>query len=92
MIVWVNRLSLSGRIEKAGGTVSDHLIGVHVGACAGARLEDVDDKLPVPLSACHLLGGLGDRAGHLLLEQSEREVGLSGGVFEYAERLNETPV
>ena len=51
--------------------VGDHLVGVHVGRCACAALDLVDDELVVQRTAADLDAGRDDRLGDLGVELPE---------------------
>src|SRR5205823_1948332 len=38
----------------------DYLVGIHVGRCAAARLENIDDEVSVVGAAGHFIGGYSD--------------------------------
>ena len=55
MIVGADRLPTAAR-----GQGGDNLVGVHVGACAGASLEHVDGKMLQMPPVDYLLGRIND--------------------------------
>ena len=65
--------------------VRDHLVRVHVRARAGTRLEDVDRELVVELACGDPIGGCGDAARQLGVEELEVGVGARGGGLDPAE-------
>ncbi len=71
------------------GAVGDHLVEVHVGLGAGAGLPDHQRKVIVELAFDHLACGADDGAGAARIEQSEFPVGLGGGEFDDAERMDD---
>ena len=50
--------------QQLDGAVGDHLIGVHVGGCARAALNRVDDELVVQLPVDQLVAGAFDGLRH----------------------------
>jgi hypothetical protein len=63
VVVGMNQFFAPFAAEQLDGAVGDHLVGVHVGGGAGAGLENVQHKFPVPLSLGDLLRGLDDGGG-----------------------------
>ena len=62
--------------------VGDHLVGVHVGRCAGAALHHVDDELLLEFPGAQLLAGPDDRVGDRRVEQSQVAVGHRGALLD----------
>ncbi len=60
--------------EPLGGHVGQHLVGVHVGARAGAGLEDVEREVVVERAEGHLGRGVVDRRGDVLRDHPEAAV------------------
>ena len=83
VVVGMDPLLARRRAEKLGGAIGDHLVGVHVGAGAGAGLEDVDHEVLVEASLDDLLGGFHNRHGRLLLEQAELQVDAGGALLDH---------
>ena len=77
--------------EQLVGAVGDHLVEVHVGLGAGAGLPDHQRKVIVELALDHLARGADDGAGAARIEQAEFAVGLGGGEFDDAERMDDRP-
>ena len=71
------------------GAVGDHLVEVHVGLGAGAGLPDDQREVIVELAFDHFPCRADDGAGAARIEQSEFPVGLGGGEFDEAERMDD---
>jgi hypothetical protein len=57
VVIGVDRpIDSSFAAEKFVGPIGNHLVGIHVGGGAGARLKDVEYKLIIPSTLHHLLG------------------------------------
>ena len=67
----------------------DHLVGIHVGAGAGAGLKHIDRELGIVRAARDRLGSTGDAACGLGIEQPEARVGGRRGLLDQRERANE---
>jgi len=71
------------------GAVGDHLVGVHVGGCAGAALEDIELELIVKAApdqfAARGFNGLRDLRGEL----AALAVGAGGCHFDHSEGLDQ---
>ncbi len=59
------------------GPAGDDFVGVHVGGCAGAGLENIDDELGVELAVDDFLGRLLDKLRSLFVEQTQFAVDLA---------------
>ena len=70
------------------GAVGDHLVGIHVGLGAGARLPDDEREVLVELAVDHLLRGLDDGLADGLVEAAQRHVGFRRGALDDAERAH----
>lgn len=57
------------------GQVGNHFVGVHVGGCTGAGLEDADDEMFVIISGSYPGAGGDDGIGGLGVEVFETLVG-----------------
>jgi hypothetical protein len=68
------------------GAVGDHLVGIHVGLGAGARLPDDEGEVGVELAFDHLLRGLDDDPAELRIELAEVHVGFGSGALDDAKR------
>ena len=71
------------------GAVRDHLVGVHVGLRAGARLPDHQRKFAVVLAVDHLLRRHDDGFGELRIEIAQRVIGLGRALLDDAERADQ---
>src|SRR5690606_34392823 len=71
------------------GEMRDHLVGIHVGAGAGAGLEDVDREVRVMPALGNFQSGFLDGPGELAVEQAEVGVGFGGGRLDEAQRADE---
>ena len=75
--------------EHLDGAVGDHLVGVHVGLRARARLPDGEREVLVELAFGHFLSRLDDGLADLRVEPAERHVGLGGRPLDDAERAHD---
>src|SRR5213080_1466403 len=72
--------------ETLTGKPGDDLIGIHIGACARARLEDIDRKMRIMLTLSYFRCGRLDRLGHASLHKTKLMIGLGGCFLDEAER------
>ena len=77
------------RLARARRQVRDHLVGVHVGAGAGAGLKHVDRELRVVAAVGHLRAAASMAAGERAGKQSESRVGRRGGLLDQRQRRDE---
>src|SRR5579862_261453 len=82
-------LRADGRAGKLRTPVRDDLVRVHVGAGAGAGLEDIDGEMRVERPVDDFLRGARDEGRPLFVQLAKLEVGLRGGPFQQAERADE---
>jgi hypothetical protein len=92
LIVGVDRIMRTeappGQLDRP---VGDHFVGVHVGACSGAGLEDVQDKLAVEPAVDDLLRGANDQLCRLGIELAQIAIDPGGSLFYQTQRTNEPP-
>ena len=67
----------------------DDLVGVHIGAGAGAGLEDVDGEMLVVAALGDGAGAVLDGLRHVGLHQAQVEVGLGAGGLDQSQRPDE---
>ena len=90
MIIGVDRFPETDRLShNLTHAIRDHLVGVHVRACARTGLEDVDRKVAVQFSFYYLLRGLNDETAALLVESLKIPICLRGRPLDESERTNE---
>jgi len=75
--------------EKLVGAVGDHLVDVHVGLGAGTGLPHDQGEVLVEPAVDHFLRRLDDRLGATGVEQAKLPIGLGGGAFDDAERVDQ---
>src|SRR5947207_4643378 len=75
--------------EDLGGAVGEHLVHVHVGLRAGARLPDRERKFAGMLSGKRLVRRGDDRVRLLLVDRPERDIHPRGAALDDQERPNE---
>lgn len=78
-----------GFAGELGASVGDDFVGVHVGGCAGAGLEDIDREVLEMLAVDEFVGGVLDEGGSVFGDDIERFVGFGGGEFDDAVCLND---
>jgi hypothetical protein len=71
------------------GAIGDHLVDVHVGLRAAARLPDAQREMVVELSADDFVGGLDDEVALFRRESVELEIDERRGFFEDAESADQ---
>src|SRR5438105_732965 len=69
--------------------VADYLVGVHVGGCSAAGLEDIDDELIIVPSGGDFVSGLLDGGGQILRQLARAAVDSRGGAFDQTESSDE---
>ena len=74
--------------QELRGAVCEHLVDVHVGLRARARLPDDQRKMLIQPTAQRLIGGLGDRPALSLVENPERHVGERGRLLDQHLRVH----
>ena len=74
--------------QVLGGQARQHLVGVHVGAGARTRLENVQHKVVVMLAHCHLVRRFLDGLGHGGLHQAQFLVGGRGCTLDQPQRTH----
>ncbi len=74
------------------GTVGDHLVGIHVGRCAGTALYHVYYEMVVELAFTHLFTSGHDGVAYFGLEYAELAVGLRCSLFHHSQRFDENRV
>ena len=79
-------LGPSQQLQRA---VGDDLVGIHVGRCAGAALDDVDHEFLVQPAGPDFLGGGDDGIGARGIEQPKLAVALRRGELDRRQRRNE---
>ncbi len=77
--------------EQLDGPVGDHLVGIHVGRGSAPSLEHIDDELPVERSVDDVLGGSGDRAREVLVEQSQLAIDQGRLLLDQPDGADEPP-
>jgi hypothetical protein len=65
--------------------IGDHLVSVHVGLCAGARLKHDQRKFAVPTAVDHLLRGTHDQVDFFPGKLAQLPVGKGGAFLQDAE-------
>ena len=75
--------------EELAGPIRQHLVHVHVGLRAAARLPHRERKLAIVLARDHLVGRLDDGLGLLGVEQLQVEVHLRSRPLHPRERLDQ---
>src|SRR5271169_6341490 len=68
VVVGMDQFAAALPSEQFTGAIRNDLVGVHVGRGAGAGLENIEHKLPVPLAVDDFLGGLDDGGGQIGFE------------------------
>ncbi len=66
MVVGVHLLLALAQLFVGQG--GDHLVDIHIGAGAGARLKNIDRELIRMLTGDNLVGGFSDRRGDILIQ------------------------
>jgi hypothetical protein len=69
--------------------VRDDLIRIHICGCAGAGLENVDNKMVVEFAVNNLLGSADNRPAYFFVEEAQVHIGARGCQFDQAEGTNE---
>src|SRR4051812_27869962 len=80
---------MHGNAGIAAREVRDHLVGIHVGAGAGAGLEHVERELRIVPAFRHFERGLLDGRGALGVETVEIEIRRRRGPLDQPERADE---
>ena len=90
MLVGVQLCIVAARMaQNFQSAVGDHLIGIHIGGSACAALNDIDDKMPVPLPVADFLAGLTNRLHPALIEQAQLEIRLCRRLFDGCQGIDE---
>lgn len=71
------------------GTVGNDLVGVHVGRCACATLDHLDDELVMQLSGDDLVAGMGNCLFICIAQNSELPIGLIGARLTWVSRAHD---
>ena len=91
MVIRVDPVLPGLAAQDLGGAVGNHLVGVHVVAGAGARLEWIDDELVIPAPFDHLLRRLDDRLRPVVVEQAQVAVDFRRGALDGRHRPDKCP-
>ena len=75
--------------QQLSRAVGDDLVGVHVEADAGARLENIDYEFLVPSALLDFLRGFDDCVGGLLVDQAQLAIGQSSSFLHHRDGANE---
>ena len=80
VVVGVDRLFgiVEGKAKDLIGAVGDHLVQIHIVRRTRPGLERINDKLALPSTGKHLVGGLDDRRRQGGVEQAQITVDLGG--------------
>ena len=90
MVVRVHRLlGADGAAQHLDGAVGDHLIGVHVGLGAGARLPDDEREIVVELAFGHFQRRRRNGLAQLRLDVVECDIGQRGRPLDDTQRAHQ---
>ena len=89
VVVGVHRtLATHNAAGQLNRPVGDHLIDVHVGLGARARLPNLQGELGIQAAGCHLFSGGHDQAGELWIQLALGAIHLGAGRLELAEGVH----
>src|SRR5712691_3541273 len=89
MIVGVDLAGAARTTQQLASTVSDDLVGVHVGGGARASLKNIQHKMPVEFAINDFLRCSHDGFGDMLIDGSKVCIGLSCSLFDLSEGTDE---
>ncbi len=63
--------------------IGDHFVGVHIGRGTCAALNNIDDKLTVPLATNNFVAGRRDSLSFCLSQNPKIAIGQRAGLFDH---------